>query len=164
MPLRPVLSAALVVVAVVAVAVVAVACGDSSTTTIAPAPPATSSTTTAAPSTTSPAADSVVVTWQTPDGGTFRSVVSGADAVARVEEALAGDGYAGIPNGRLEPGDGGINTGHDWQQVDVELVDMAIEVCDGNASDIDDDLDYWLDTVGQYCPWDARVIAVEPAS
>jgi hypothetical protein len=27
---------------------------------------------------------------------------------------------------------------------------------------VDEDLDYWLNTVGSFCPWTATVIAVEP--
>jgi hypothetical protein len=25
---------------------------------------------------------------------------------------------------------------------------------------VDADVDYWVDTVGQYCPWGARVVAI----
>jgi hypothetical protein len=102
-----------------------------------------------------------VVTFQTPDGSTFKIAVEDQAMLDRFKDALAGDGHAGIPNGKLAAGDGGVNTGHQWHLTEVELVDMAIEVCDGNASDIDEDLDYWLNTVGQYCPWDARVTAVD---
>jgi hypothetical protein len=102
-----------------------------------------------------------LVTFETPDGSRFVVQVDDPATVDRLRNALALDGRAGIPNGRLEPGDGGFNSGHEWHMVEVELVDIAIEVCDGTASMVDDDLDYWLNTVGRYCPWDARVVAID---
>jgi hypothetical protein len=45
--------------------------------------------------------------------------------------------------------------------VDVELVDITIEVCDGTVSMVDEAVDYWINTVGRFCPWDARAVEVE---
>jgi hypothetical protein len=44
---------------------------------------------------------------------------------------------------------------------DVEFADFTIELCDGLPSHIEDDLDYWVDTVGSYCPWGGVVTAVD---
>ena len=33
------------------------------------------------------------------------------------------------------------------------LTEFAIELCDGNAVLVSQDVDYWVDTVGQFCPW-----------
>lgn len=43
----------------------------------------------------------------------------------------------------------------------MSFVDLAIELCDGCPFHIEEDKAYWLDTVGQYCPWTARVTAVD---
>ena len=43
----------------------------------------------------------------------------------------------------------------------MNFADAAIELCDGCPSDIEADKDYWFFTVGQYCPWSARVVAVD---
>ena len=43
----------------------------------------------------------------------------------------------------------------------MSFVDFAIELCDGCPFHIEEDKSYWLDTVGQYCPWTARVAAVD---
>jgi hypothetical protein len=43
----------------------------------------------------------------------------------------------------------------------MSFVDFAIELCDGCPFHIEDDKSYWLDTVGQYCPWTARVTSVD---
>lgn len=106
----------------------------------------------------------VIVTFATPDGSTFRTLLEQPADVAAVRAALAGDGYAGIPNGTLAYGDGGINAPHGWHMQGTTLADVTIELCDGTASMVDEDLTYWVETVGQYCPWSATVVAVEPVN
>ena len=44
---------------------------------------------------------------------------------------------------------------------DMSFAELAIELCDGCPSHIEDDKSYWLGTVGQYCPWGARVSSVD---
>lgn len=104
--------------------------------------------------------DGPYVIWETIDGVQFATRITDENSLHDIRVALEGDGHAGIPNGKLVRGDGGFNRGHEWHLVDVMLADMAIEVCDGTASMVDADVDYWVDTVGQYCPWDARVVAI----
>lgn len=108
-------------------------------------------------------ADRVIATFETADGSTFRALLERPEDIARAEAALETDGQAGIPSGELAEGDGGINAPHDWRLVNVELADVTIELCDGTATMVDEDLDYWLNTVGQFCPWSATLIALEPA-
>ncbi|MDQ3044135.1 MAG: hypothetical protein M3R06_03145, partial [Chloroflexota bacterium] len=107
-------------------------------------------------------AQPLLVTFATADGSEFRAVIERSEDIARVQTALSGDGYAGIPNGALVAGDGGVNAPHAWHMVEVEIVDHTIELCDGNASYVDETLDYWLTNVGRFCPWSARVLAAEP--
>ncbi len=107
------------------------------------------------------APEPVIVTFASADESTFRAVLALPADITAVEAALAGDGYAGIPNGVLAHGDGGINAPHDWHMVDTQLADFTIEVCDGTATMVDDDVAYWVDTVGQFCPWSATVFDVE---
>jgi hypothetical protein len=63
--------------------------------------------------------------------------------------------------GPLARGGGGHNLAWSWQFVANawQMVDTAIEVCDGRASDIEADLDYWVDHLGYFCPWDGYVKA-----
>jgi hypothetical protein len=42
---------------------------------------------------------------------------------------------------------------------DIEFADMTTEVCDGLPSDVEKH----AITSDRYCPWAAKVIAVEPA-
>lgn len=64
-------------------------------------------------------------------------------------------------NGPIARGNGGHNVDWSWHFVPDEwdLVEAAIEVCDGRPQLVEDDLDYWIDEVGQYCPWSSYVAA-----
>jgi hypothetical protein len=39
------------------------------------------------------------------------------------------------------------------------LVQKSIELCDGTPQMVEDDLAYWVDQVGSFCPWSAHVTA-----
>lgn len=62
--------------------------------------------------------------------------------------------------GSLAMGNGGFNDPWHWHiPMDKwELGDGAIEVCDGRASDLENDLNYWVNTVKSYCPWGSVVL------
>ncbi len=65
---------------------------------------------------------------------------------------------AGI--GTLARGDGGFNMPWSWHLLPktVEVADFTIELCDGRPSMVEADLDYWVDTVKQFCPWGGRLV------
>ncbi len=106
----------------------------------------------------------------TPDGvAAFRIEVSGETFVVEVAdagrvaafEARLGAGVAGVVIGPLVDGDGGFNQPWSWHldPAQTATADAAIEVCDGRPSMVEADLGYWIDTVGSFCPWGARVVA-----
>lgn len=70
-------------------------------------------------------------------------------------------GTEGVISGELLPGDGGFNEPWSWHldPATVHAPDFAIEVCDGRPSMVEGDLGYWLGTLGQFCPWGAKVVA-----
>lgn len=140
------------------VSTVACAAGPATTTTVP-------STTTIPTTTTAPAqTGSVIAEFRTPDGVTYRILLEG-EAAVHARQAFARGDHAGIPNGKINPGDGGVNIGHEWHITEVEWADMAIEVCDGNAGYIDD-LGYeeFVNQHGErFCPWSAELIElIEP--
>ncbi|MGH8927785.1 MAG: hypothetical protein ACRDWH_05505 [Acidimicrobiia bacterium] len=104
--------------------------------------------------------DAVLVTFETPEGS-FTARIEDPASIQRVQQALESDGRAGIPNGVIVEGSGGVNPGHDWHLEDVEMVDMTIEVCDGTADYVDAHLEDFL-ALGQFCPWSAVVVDVQP--
>jgi hypothetical protein len=76
------------------------------------------------------------------------------------------DNYLGKNNmfviGNLSRGDGGFNQLWSWHLVpdSVRMTEAAMELCDGRPSNVEENLDYWVDTVGTYCPWESKVVAI----
>jgi hypothetical protein len=64
-------------------------------------------------------------------------------------------------NGRLAAGHGGFNLGWSWH-LDPDawnLVEASVELCDGTPSFVEEDIPYWLENVGSFCPWSSFVAA-----
>jgi len=61
--------------------------------------------------------------------------------------------------GDLAEGDGGFNQPWSWHlnPDSVRMAENAMEVCDGLPSDVENDLDYWLNTVKIFCPYDSAI-------
>jgi hypothetical protein len=91
------------------------------------------------------------------EGETF--VLRTVDAETRriAEENLQGKNRL-FPAGPVIAGDGGFNSPWSWHldPVRTRFVEVAIEVCDGRPSDVENDRAAYT----QYCPWGARVVAV----
>ncbi|MBD3305422.1 hypothetical protein GF339_03510 [candidate division KSB3 bacterium] len=79
--------------------------------------------------------------------------------VARSQLALPADERNLHINGTIARGSDGYNLEWNWHFVPDEwaLAQVSIEVCDGLPQMVADDRDYWVDVVGQFCPWDAYV-------
>lgn len=116
-----------------------------------------------AASTTTLPNGAVVAEFETDDGERYRILLEGT-AAEQARTAFDAGESPGIPNGLIEPGDGGVNLGHDWHVVEVEFADMAIEVCDGTVSYVDD-LGYAEFTTqhgDRFCPWGAELVDLNP--
>ncbi|MCC7123823.1 MAG: hypothetical protein IT178_03185 [Acidobacteria bacterium] len=104
--------------------------------------------------------DAAIVTFGV-GNETFRALLTTREQV-RAAEAARDGGRASIPVGRLGAGNGGVNTGWTWHVDDVTFVEVAIELCDAVPS--------YVESVGpsfgngQYCPWSARVLDIDPVS
>ena len=68
-------------------------------------------------------------------------------------------------NGYIDYGNGGHNHNAShwflWHFIpnQWDLVDVAIEVCDGCPyTDVDADTSYWIGNIGHYCPWSGRPV------
>jgi hypothetical protein len=76
------------------------------------------------------------------------------------------DNYYGKNNlhvtGTLVKGDGGFNSPWSWHldPSSVRMAEVSIELCDGTPSSVEENLDYWLDTVHTYCPWSSKVVSI----
>ena len=64
-------------------------------------------------------------------------------------------------NGPIARGNGGHNPSWSWHFIPDEwrLAEVSIELCDGIPQMVEDDLSYWIDEVGSFCPWGSYVAA-----
>jgi len=80
-------------------------------------------------------------------------------AKARSQLALPESQRTLFASGAIAAGSGGVNTGWSWHFTDPTLVEVAIELCDGNPRMVEANLAYWLETVKSFCPWGSYVYA-----
>jgi hypothetical protein len=87
----------------------------------------------------------------------FRAVTSDPEVIdmVRAELLLSENERHLFIIGPIDRGDGGHNQSWNWHFLPDQwtLTEFAIELCDGNAELVNQDVDYWVDTVGQFCPW-----------
>jgi hypothetical protein len=80
--------------------------------------------------------------------------------IGRAQLALPLDQRQLFINGPIARGNADVNRQWSWHFVPNEwsFAEAAIEVCDGNAVLVEQAVDYWVDTVGHFCPWGASVV------
>jgi len=94
-------------------------------------------------------------------GERFIIYVTDAETIELAIENMQGKNKM-FPMGELGRGDGGFNKPWSWhlKPDTVRMVEVSIELCDGTPSFVEDELEYWLETVKNYCPWGGRIIAM----
>jgi hypothetical protein len=106
----------------------------------------------------------VVAVFET-SGERFSVFVRNPTAVQRLIQIRDGARLGQIPNGRIRRGPGAANRNapHPWHLApdQIEIVDAAAEVCDGAPSYVDTHVDEYVDVVGYYCPWGAKLVRLE---
>ncbi len=107
-------------------------------------------------------AGGILATFQVIDEQ-YSIFITNKGTIEQVFALQRGESRATIPSGRLVRGAVPYNTPWGWH-IDPEEVGMAevtIELCDGKPSQVEADLDYWVDTVRYFCPWSARLVTVK---
>lgn len=71
-----------------------------------------------------------------------------------------------IPNGLLaddRPGKSPYDRQWSWhlKPESIEMAEMAVIRCEGLPSHVEGNLDYWLEVVGRFCPWSARIDSLQ---
>ena len=97
-------------------------------------------------------------------GERFRVWITNENTIQQVFELRDGSGQATIPNGPLLSGAGQGNHNRPWSwhldPAQTRLAETTIEVCDGLPSDVEANMDYWMNTVLRFCPWSAELEGV----
>jgi hypothetical protein len=93
--------------------------------------------------------------------GQFVAVTSDPEVLARLEAELALEESKRTLHihGPIARGDGRHNLAWHWHFVSHrwDMVEISIELCDGTPQAVENDLDYWVDNVGAFCPWGSYV-------
>jgi hypothetical protein len=101
-----------------------------------------------------------VATFEVADSEQFKIELDTDELVEHARQLLEGESVAAIPLGTVVRDDPGVNAPWTWHidPATLEFADVTIEVCDGLPSFVEDG----TVTSDQYCPWSAKVIALEP--
>jgi hypothetical protein len=93
-------------------------------------------------------------------GERFKVELATSELVDHARKLLAGENISAIPNGLVVRDDPGVNAPWTWHidPANFEFAFATIEVCDGIPSDVDKG----VITSDMYCPWSAKVVAVDP--
>ncbi len=99
------------------------------------------------------------------DGEVFQVWVTNPQTAQQILDLAAGESMANIPNGVILRGPGAAEHNLPWSwhldPEQIEMAEMTTEVCDGQPSYVEEHLDEFVDSVGRYCPWGARLLSVE---
>lgn len=110
-----------------------------------------------------PLAGGVLATFEAV-GEEFRVWVTNPSTIDQLFALQAGQSNARIPNARLHRGQGRGNHNAPWSwhmdPQEIEMAEVTIELCDARPSFVEENLDYFVGVVGQYCPWSAELISL----
>jgi N-acetylneuraminic acid mutarotase len=98
-------------------------------------------------------------------GQRFTVWVTNKTAIDQVLAIQQGRTTATIPVARIlrGPGQAAHNAPYHWHMDpdNIEFAVAAIEVCDGTPSFVESHIDYFVDVVKTYCPWSAKLVALQ---
>ena len=98
-------------------------------------------------------------------GQQYKIWVTNEDTIDAILALDAGEAIGNIPNGSIHHGPGEDNHNAPWSwhidPEDIVMAEVTIELCDGTPQFVEDNVDYFVDSVGGYCPWSAELVDVE---
>jgi hypothetical protein len=96
------------------------------------------------------------------EGERFCVWTTNPQTIHDLHELQQGTSTANIPNGRIlrGPGRARHNAPYHWHldPQDIAMAEVAIEVCDGLPSYVEENVDEFVERVGRYCPWAAKLV------
>ncbi len=103
----------------------------------------------------------ILVTFDV-EGEEYSIFVENEETIADILAVQSGESQAKILSGKIigEPVDYNLPWSWHIDTQDIHMAEFTIELCDGLPSYIEDDLDYWVNTVGRFCPWGAEIVEI----
>ncbi|GAA1215780.1 hypothetical protein [Rhodoglobus aureus] len=100
-----------------------------------------------------------VATFEVAGGEQYKIELATPELIEHAKGLLAGESLAAIPNGVVVRGDSAVNEPWSWHidPATLEFANVTIEVCDGIPQYVEDE----IVTSDRFCPWSARVVAVD---
>ena len=99
------------------------------------------------------------------EGERFRVWTTNPQTIEDLHELQQGTSTASIPNGRilLGPGRARHNAPYHWHldPQDIAMAEVAIELCDGLPSYVEENVDEFVERVGRYCPWATKLVELQ---
>jgi len=98
-------------------------------------------------------------------GSEYRIWITNENTIDQVLALQAGTSDANIPNGTILRGPGTADHNDPWSwhisPEEIEMAEITIEVCDGNPTFVEENVNTFVDDVGHYCPWSAELVDIE---
>ncbi len=103
----------------------------------------------------------ILVTFDV-EGEEYKIFVENEETIADILAVDSGESQATIPSGKIIGEPVFYNEPWSWHidPLDIHMAEFTIEVCSGLPSHVEDDLDYWVNTVGRFCPWSAEIVEI----
>ncbi|WP_307842349.1 hypothetical protein [Salinibacterium sp. NG253] len=100
-----------------------------------------------------------VAVFEVPSGGQFTIELATPELVEHAQALLAGENLAAVPQGVVVREASSVNTPWSWHidPATLEFTNITTEACDGIPQYVEDE----ILTSDTFCPWSARVVAVE---
>jgi hypothetical protein len=97
------------------------------------------------------------------EGEQYKIFVKNEVTIADILALEKGESQAKIPNGKLIGETVTYNAPWSWHidPYDIQMAEFTIEACSGLPSHVEDDLDYWVNTLGRFCPWSAELVEIQ---
>jgi hypothetical protein len=99
------------------------------------------------------------------EGERFRVWTTNPQTIHDLRDLQQGTSTANIPNGRIlrGPGRARHNAPYHWHldPQDIDMAEVAIELCDGLPSYVEENVDEFVERVGRYCPWTAKLVKLQ---
>ena len=96
-------------------------------------------------------------------GEEYSIFITNSETIEQILAVQRGESQARIPSGRLVRGSVTYNRPWSWHidPEDIHMAEVTIKLCDGTPSQVEANLDYWIDTVQRFCPWNASIVKIE---